>query len=144
MSDSSGRQALFEGLVFNEEGQPAEVDRVGGEPCYVVLDADFRRYVEAEVIDRQVLAWLHEQVLSNQELVTEGTMSLLGRDDLFTKAMVDASLRDMDERLGELMQQGLPEGVRAWLGMMGFRIVVNVHGEVVEIDVPSVADVDDL
>ena len=51
MNDSPGKQALFEGLVFNEEGELAAVDRVGGEPFYVVLDADFRRYVEAGVID---------------------------------------------------------------------------------------------
>jgi hypothetical protein len=139
---SEERQALFEGLVFNEEGQPAEVDSVGEEPCYVILDVDFRRYVEAEVVDRQVLTWLREQILSNQELVTEGALSLLGRDDLFAKAMIDSSLRDMDRRMEELMQQGLPEEVRAWLGMLGFRIVVNVHGEVVEIKGSSFADVD--
>ena len=139
----SGRRAVFDGLVFNEEGQPAVVDRVGDEPCYVVLDADFRRYVEAETIDRQVLEWLYEQIVSNRDLVTQGTMSLLGKDDLFTKAMIDASIEDMDERIEELMSQGLPEGVRTWLGMMGLRIVVNVHGEVTDIQSPGIADVDD-
>ena len=143
MSDSPGRQALFEGLVFNEQGEPAVVDRVGGEPFYIVLDAGFRRYAEAEVIDRQVLVWLHEQILSNQELVTQGTMSLLGQDDLFTKAMIDASIQDMDKGMERLMGQGLPEAMRAWLGMLGFRVVVNVHGEVMEIEAPHAADVDE-
>lgn len=137
MSDSPARQALFEGLVFNEEGQAAETGWVGGEPFYIVLDAGFRRYVEAEVIDRQVLEWLHELTLSNQELATEGTMALLGRDDLFTKAMIESSLKDMDKHLEGLMRQGLPEGARAWLGMLGFRVVVNVHGELVEIEAPG-------
>lgn len=139
----SSRQAVFDGLVFSEEGEPAVVGRVGDEPCYVVLDAGFRRHVEAEAIDRQVLAWLYEQILSNRELVTQGTMSLLGKEDLFTKAMIDASIQDMDERIEELMRHGLPEGVRAWLGMLGFRIVVNVHGEVVDIQSPDIADVDE-
>ncbi len=143
MSDSPGRQALFEGLVFNEEDEPAVVDWVGGEPFYVVLDADFRRYVEAQEIDLQVLTWLHEQIVANQELVTEGTLSFLGKDDLFTKAMIDSSIQDLDKYVERLMEQGLPEQVRAWLGMLGFRVVVNVHGEVTEIDAPSVVDEED-
>lgn len=140
MNGSATRKALFEGLVFNEEGQPAEVDSVGDEPFYVVHDADFRRYVEAESIDRQVLTWLYEQVMANQELVTEGTLSFLGKDDLFTKAMIDASIQDLDKQTERLMQVGLPQEMRAWLGMLGFRVVVDVHGEVLEIDAPSMID----
>jgi hypothetical protein len=139
----AARRALFEGLVFNEEGQPAEVGLVGGEPFYVVLDGDFRRYVESEVIDRQVLDWLREQVLSSQELVTDSALSFLGKDDLFTKAAIDASIKDMDSQFETLMRVGLPEEVRAWLGMLGFRIVVNVHGEVIDFESPAVADPND-
>jgi hypothetical protein len=143
MSDLVSRQALFEGLVVNEAGQPAAVQRVGGEPFYVVPDADFRRFVEAEVIDRQVLTWLQQQVQSNEVLVSQGMMSLLGKDDLFTKAMIDASLKDMDKHVEQLMRHGLPEEVRAWLGMLGFRVTVNVHGEVIGIEAPTTADEDE-
>jgi hypothetical protein len=143
MSNPPSRQALFEGLVFNQEGELAEVSRVGGEPFYVVLDADFRRFVEAEVIDRQVLTWLRELIMSHQELVAEGTMSLLGKDDVFTKAMIDSSLKDMDKHLEQLLQQGLPEGAQTWLGILGFRVVVNVHGEVLEVEAPGMVDFDD-
>jgi hypothetical protein len=137
---SPSRKALFQGLVFNQEGQPAEVEHVGEKPFYVVLDGDFRRYVEAEHIDRQVLMWLREQIMSNQELVLEGTMALLGKDDLFTKAMIDSSIKDLDKRMEALTHQGLPEEARAWLGMLGFRVIVNLHGEVVEIEGPAVID----
>jgi hypothetical protein len=128
------QQALFGGLVFNEAGEPAQVTRVGDEPFYVILDDGFRRHVEAAVVDRQVLKQLREQILSNQELVTQGAMQMLGKDDLFTKAMIDTSLKDLDKHLDELMQQGLPEEARAWLGMLGFQIIVDVHGEVVRIE----------
>jgi hypothetical protein len=140
MKDTPDRKALFEGLVFNEEGEPVTVDQVGARPFYVVPDADFRRYVETEGIDRQVLEWLYEQILSNQDAVIEGMMAMLGQEDLFTKAMIDASIQDMDQQMERLTRHGLPEGVQAWLGMLGFRIVVNVHGEVIEIDAPSVVD----
>ncbi|MGD9100304.1 MAG: hypothetical protein PVF45_07470, partial [Anaerolineae bacterium] len=75
MSDST-RQALFENLVFNEQDEPAEVVQVGGAPFYVILDGDFRRHVEAEVIDRQVLEWLSEQISANRDLITQGAMKL--------------------------------------------------------------------
>jgi hypothetical protein len=109
----------------------------------VVPDADFRRFVEAEVIDRQVLAWLQQQVQSNEALVSQGMMSLLGKEDLFTKAMIDASIKDIDKHVEQLMRQGLPEEVRAWLGMLGFRVTVNVHGEVIGIETPPAADSDE-
>jgi hypothetical protein len=136
MSDST-RQALFENLVFNERDEPAEVVRVGDVPFYVILDGDFRRHVEAEVIDRQVLEWLSEQISANRDLITQGAMKLMGQDDLFTKATIDSSLENVDEQMEQLMAQGLPQGAQAWLGMMGFRIMVNVHGEVVGLDAPA-------
>jgi hypothetical protein len=120
------RQALFAGLVFDEIGAPVEVTRIGDDPFYVVLDADFHRHVEAEVIDRQVLEWLSGQISSNRDLVTEGTMSLLGQDDLFTKAMIEASIQDLDAHIEQLMEQGLPEGV-----------------EVVRLEAPGAGEVED-
>lgn len=133
MSQPPGRQALFQGLVYNEVGQLAETVYVGDEPHYVILDDDFRRHVSSEVVDRQVLRWLKEQVFANQELVTESIMSLLGQDDLFTKAMIDSSIKNIDN----LINQGLPDDARTWLGMMGFRIIVDVHGEVVAVETPA-------
>jgi hypothetical protein len=137
------RQALFAGLVFDEVGAPVDVTMVGDAPFYVVLDGDFRRHVEAEVVDRQVLEWLSAQISSNRDLVTEGTMSLLGKDDLFTKAMVETSIQDLDAHIEQLMVQGLPEGVKTWLGMLGFQIVVDLHGKVVRLEMPGGGDVED-
>ena len=134
MGPSLGRrQALFAGLVFNEEEEPAEVVYVGDKPNYVILDDGFRRHVDSEYVDRQVLRWLQEQIFANRELVTEGMLSMLGKDDLFTKAMIDASIQQMDQ----LIEQGLPDDARTWLGMFGFRIIVDIHGDVVRIDLPA-------
>ena len=36
-----------------------------------------------------------------------------------------------------LIERGLPDGAREWLGMMGFRIVVNYRGELVKLDQPG-------
>jgi hypothetical protein len=137
---SSGRrQALFTGLVYNEQGEPAEATYVGDEPYYVILDAGFRRHVESEHIDRQVLGWLQEQFVANQEMITEGILEMLGKDDLFTKAMIDASMQNMDQ----LIEHGLPDDARTWLGMFGFRIIVDIHGEVVRTELPAQEAPDD-
>lgn len=133
MASYARRQALFAGLVFNQEAEPAEVVYVGDEPNYVVLDADFRRHVPSEYIDRQVLQWLQEQIFAHRDIVTQGMLTMLGRDDLFTKAMIDASIENMDQ----LLEQGLPDDARTWLGMFGFRITVDIHGNLVHTNLPE-------
>jgi hypothetical protein len=130
---STYRQALFTGLIYNEEGQPVETTFIGSEPNYVILDGDFKRHIPAEEVDRQVINWLQEQATANKELVSAGMMTMLGKDDLFTKAMIDSSLSRMDR----VMEQGLPDDARTMLGMLGFKIIVNTHGEVASIDMPG-------
>lgn len=134
------KHALFAGLVFNEQDEPAEVTYVGAVPHYIVLDDGFRRHVEAETVDRQVIELLRQQILSNRELVTEGMLAMLGKDDLFTKAMIDVSIQNLNRHIDVLFQHGLPEDTRTWLGMLGFKVVVNVHGEVVRLDAPGQED----
>ena len=133
MGDSLPRSALFAGLIQDEEGNAVDVALVGDVPNYVVDDAGFRRHVEAETVDRRVIEMLREQFMDHREIATEAMLQMLGKDDLFTKAMIDASIKNMDQ----VLQHGLPEGARAWLGMLGFRVIVNRHGEVVELDMPE-------
>ncbi|RME44885.1 MAG: hypothetical protein D6796_11200 [Caldilineae bacterium] len=133
MTEKPYTHAMFESLVFDEEGEPVEVAYIGPEAHYVILDGDFRRHVEARAIDRQVVDWLKAQIDANKELVTQGMMNMLGKDDLFTKAMIDSSIKNVDQ----IMEYGLPEDARMMLGMMGFKVIVNIHGEVVRIEAPA-------
>lgn len=129
-------KALFAGLVVDENGQPLEVTYLGDEAQYVLDDNGFRRHIEAETVDRQVLAHLQGQIAANKEAVEEGIMKMMGSEDLFTKAAIDKSIEDMDQ----VLKQGIPDEARQMLGMMGFRVVVNYHGEVLRIDQPGVVD----
>jgi hypothetical protein len=124
---------MFIGLVFNQAGQPAEVAYVGGEAHYVILDDDFRRHVAARDVDRQVLMRLREVMDPFRDQAVVEMMRMIGKEDLFTKAMIDSSLKNWEQALG----QPIPEDMRAWLGMLGFRVVVDVHGEMVEFDLPG-------
>ena len=136
MEEQSPRpsNALFSGLIYDEAGQLVETTFIGHEPNYVILDGDFRRHVASEEIDRQVIGWIQEQATANKDLVSHQIMGMLGKDDLFTKAMIDSSLVNMED---QVMQQGIPEDARTMLGMVGFKIVVNIHGEVVNLDMPG-------
>src|SRR5574337_1960979 len=90
------QRALFEGLVVTPEGEPVEVAVVGGSAQYVVPDGGFKFHIEAEGVDREVLRQLGEQIAENKDAVTEGALKMLGQDDLFTKAAIDASLNNME------------------------------------------------
>ena len=125
--------ALFAGLVQDEEGQPVDTVTIGHIPNYVIEDAGFRRHVEAETVDRQVIEMLREQFLAHKEITTEAMLQFMGKDDLFTKAMIDASIKHMDR----IIEHGLPDDARMWLGMLGFRVIVNRHGEVVRLEMPE-------
>ena len=133
MDDSPPRSALFSGLIQDENGNPVDDVLVGDVPNYVVEDAGFRRHVESETVDRQVIGMLREQFMAHRDIATEAMLQMLGKDDLFTKAMIDASIKNMDQ----VLNQGLPDGARAWLGMLGFRVIVDTHGQVVRLEMPE-------
>jgi len=134
------QKAVFEGLVRGEDDQPLEVRYVGGEACYVVNDDGFLRHVSSEQVDRQVLGEMRKQIEGNEELLAEQTAKMTGQEDIFSRAAIEKQILNMDKQLDTLMQTGIPAEARAYLGMMGFKVIVNVHGEVVKIDQPATTD----
>jgi len=134
------KQPLFAGLVIDEFGNPAETTYVGDDPCYVLDDAGFRRHVSSEQIDRQVLQHLADLMKGSEDLISEQTAKMLGQDDVFSVAAIAQQLKNMDKQFDALLQQGLPEDARAYLGMMGFKVVVNYQGEVLRVEQPGAID----
>ncbi len=134
------RQALFAGLVIDENDHSVGNTMVGEEPFYVIDDSGFQRHIPAEQVDRQVLEQMQAMVKGNENLISEQTARMLGQEDIFTKAMIEQQLKNMDRQFDALAQQGIPEEGRAYLGMLGFRIIINYHGDVLRIDQPSAAD----
>ena len=129
-------QALFEGLVFDENDTPAQVAFVGGDPTYVITEDGFKYHVDSRQVDEQVLRMFQDQVENNKDMVSQGLMKMLGKDDLFTKASIDSSIRNMDRQIEQIFANGIPEQSRAYLGMLGFRININRHGEIVKLGMP--------
>jgi hypothetical protein len=134
------RQPLFAGLVVDESGNLAETALVGEEPCYVVDDAGFRRHIPSEQVDRHVLRQLGDMMKGSEDLISGQTAKMLGQDDIFTKAMIEQQLKNMDRQFDKLLEAGIPESGRAYLGMLGFKVVINHHGEVLRVEQPSAPD----
>lgn len=134
------KQALFSGLVADEFGDPVEVAYVGGESFYVVDDNGFKRHIESEAVDRQVLEQFGEYIRGNEDAISEGTMKAIGQEDIFTKALIDNSLKDLDKQFDQLLQSGLPDDLRAWMGMLGFSVRIDMQGNVLEVRQPGASD----
>jgi len=135
---NAARRALFADLVFNEEGQLAKAIYIGDVPHYAVPDGDFLRHVEAERVDRQIVALLQERILAMRDLITEGVVHMLGQEDLFTRASIEHAIENMD-RILEPGNVDVDE-LRTTLWMLKFRAIVNVHGDVVRLDIPGWED----
>jgi hypothetical protein len=137
------KKQLFPGLVFDENDQPAGTAYVGEEPCYVVDDAGFLRHIPSDQVDRQVLNRMQDMVKGNEDLLSEQTAKMLGQEDVFSVAAIANQLKNMDKQFDAMLETGLPEDARAYLGMLGFKIIINVHGEVVRVDQPGASGGDE-
>ena len=133
------KKQLFAGLVFDESGRPAESAYVGEDPCYVVDDAGFRRHIPSEQVDRQVLNEIKSLIQGNEGLLAEQTAKMLDSEDPFSKAMIQNQLKNIDQQFEQLFEVGIPEEMRAYLGMTGFKVVINYHGEVLHVGQPGMA-----
>jgi hypothetical protein len=131
------REPFFSGLVFNELGEPVESTTVGDEPFYAISDGDFKRHVEAAQVDRQVLIQMKEVILGMKDMVLDSVLQMIGSDDPFTRAAIENNLENMERILDMEEQAPNLEDMRLWLWMTGFRVTVDVHGEVLQVELPG-------
>ncbi|HMT20633.1 MAG TPA: hypothetical protein PKE20_05200 [Promineifilum sp.] len=129
------RQAMFDGLIYDEYDNPVAMAIIGGEAQYVVDDDGFHRHVDAESVARQILNFFLEQLAQNKDMAVLQAMEMMGQDDLLTKAAIDDSLRNISA--DQIIAQGVPAQAREMLAMFGFRVIINIHGEVVRMDQPA-------
>jgi hypothetical protein len=130
-------EPLFLGLVFTEDGRPLASAQVGGEPFYVFDDAGFRRHIRARELDESVLRWLWEQIRGHEQELAEQAARMTGQEDIFSRAVLQNSLAHPEAYVEEIFRHGLPEETRMWMGMMGFRAIVNAHGELLRVEQPA-------
>jgi hypothetical protein len=136
-------KALFPGLVFDENDNPAELAYVGNEPCYVVDDAGFKRHIPSLQVDRQVLQTMKDSIAGHEDLLTDQAAKMLGQDDIFSRAMLAKQFENIEGQFDQLLATGIPQDALAYLGMLGFKIIIDVHGEVLEVNQPGMIAPDD-
>lgn len=136
-------KAIFEGMVFDTLGRQLQVAYVGDEPTYVIDDSDFERHVPAGELDRQVWNRMSEGIEGNEDFLSEQTAKLLGQDDIFSIAVIRNQFENRDKQFSELQEKGLPYDLRMYMTMVGFQVVVNHRGEVMEVKQPAVTDGDE-
>ena len=134
-------KAFFEGMIFDEKEQLVSVGYVGADAHYVVDDDGFMRHIDAGTVDAAVLKVFIDQLQGHQDLAVDQAMNFLGKDDLFTKAALDSSIENVSPE--QILSQGMPEQARHMLAMMGLRITINHHGDIVDINAPAGPDSDD-
>jgi hypothetical protein len=137
------KQALFAGLVVDENDQTVDVAYIGDEPCYVVNDQGFRRHIPSEGVDRQVMQIMREGIEGHEEELGDQAAKMLGQEDIFSRAMIANQIKNIDKQFDALLETGIPEEGRAYMGMIGFRIKIDVHGEIIDIIQPGAISPDD-
>ena len=130
-------KAVFQGLVFDDNDQPLSTTFVGEEECYVINDDGFMRHIPAEIIDKQVIDAIRCQVEGNKDLIAEQTNKMIGDVDIFTHAIIQNQLENLDDQFDHLLTNGIPEDGRVYLGMLGFKIIVDYHGDVIRVEQPA-------
>ncbi len=130
-------EPLFAGLVFDEDDQLAETTYIGSEPCYVVDDNGFKRHIPSAYVDRQVLNLMKDGIEGHEDIISEQAAKMTGQDDIFSRAVFLEQLKNIDRQFEQLLEEGLPEDGRAYMGMTGFKIVIDHHGDVVDLEQPG-------
>jgi hypothetical protein len=131
------REPLFKGLIIDENDKAVDTGLIGSEPCYIVNDDGFKRHIPSEAIDLEVLKTFGNQITGNEDFIADQAAKMLGQEDLFSHAIIEHQLKNIDKQFEQVLNVGLPEETRVYLGMMGFRVVIDIHGNVVRIDQPS-------
>jgi hypothetical protein len=131
------REPLFLGLVFSEDGKSLTAADVGGEPFYILDDAGFRRHIRARRLDESILHWLWGQMKGHEQELAEQAARMTGQEDIFSRAVLQQSFAHPEAYVEEIFRHGLPESTRMWLGMMGFRAIVDVHGDLLRVEQPA-------
>ncbi len=132
-------EPLFKGLVSDEYDQPVGSAKVGDEPCYVINDNGFLLHIPSKPIDMEILKAFTNQIEGNESMLAQQAAEMVGQDDLFTHAAFESTFRNVDKHLDAVLEHGLPEDALAYMGMMGFHIVLDMHGEILRIQFPAAA-----
>lgn len=124
-------------MVYDENGELVETVTIGGETFYVVNDAGFRRHIPSEEVDRRLFKHFTGQVAGNEDIIATMAAEATGKADLFSMAILKNQLKHIDKAIDRIFIEGLPADATKMLGMSGLHVTIDIHGEILDIHLPS-------
>ena len=76
---------------------------------------------------------MQSQIEGKEDLLSEQAAEMLGQKDIFTMAAIQSQLKNMDEQFEGWSRLASLRRSRLYMGTIGFRIIISIHGEVLEI-----------
>lgn len=125
--------AAFAGLVHSTQDKPVPVKRIGPNDFYVVTEDGFDWHIEADKVDAAVWKQLKEQFQQLKGGILPDVLDAMGQGDPFTVAAYEAAI----DNLGNAENMFILPEHRDILALVGFRIIIDYHGDVWEIQMPA-------
>lgn len=135
-----GNKAFFTGLIYDENENLIESVTIGNDDFYVVDDCGFKRHIDSREVDEKIIRLFTDQIGGNEEYLANAAANMTGKNDLFSMAMFKNSLMNIDKEIEAMFRQGPPPGLSEFLGMSGFKVHIDIHGNITNVNMPAVPD----
>jgi hypothetical protein len=132
-------KAIFEGLVYDPSGNLLSVDYDGSEAVYILNDDGFLRHIPAADVDRQIWDVLTAPLEGNEDAISAQAAKMLGQEDIFRLRSSAANWKTKDKQF-EAVQASVYQKTARLPGMVGFRVTVDLHGEVIDVHQPGIIE----
>ena len=132
--------AFFKGLVYDENNNLIETAAIGDESFYIVDDDGFKRHIESREVDEKIFALFTDQIEGNEEYLANAAAQMTGKTDLFSMAMFKNQLQNVDKEIDNMLKQAPPPGLAEFLGMAGFKVTIDLHGNITQVNMPTVPE----
>ena len=132
--------AFFKGLVYDENNNLIETATIGDESFYIVDDYGFKRHIESREVDEKIFRLFTDQIDGNEEYLANAAAQMTGKTDLFSMAMFKNQLQNVDKEIDNMLKQAPPPGLVEFLGMAGFKINIDIHGDITQVNMPTISE----
>lgn len=133
-------KAFFEGLIYDENDNLIEAVTIGNETFYVVDDYGFKRHIESDDVDKKIFHLFTDQIDGNEEYLANAAAQMTGKTDLFSMVMFKNQLMNIDKEIDNMLHQAPPPGLTEFLGMSGFKVTIDLHGNIIHANMPAMPD----
>ena len=132
-------KAFFAGLIYDENENLIETATIGNDAFYVVDDYGFKRHIDSREVDEKIVRLFTDQINGNEEYLANAAANMTGKTDLFSMAMFKNQLENIDKEIEAMFRQGPPPGLAEFLGMSGFKVNIDLHGNIINVNMPAAA-----